>query len=105
MRNMADVHIDLTELEDMFDGSDHVVDAEMRVNDIRKALMRQGGERTADDARSYVPNSSRLPETTKALAIVARIERAAHVKNTAAGRAACRQLRSFAEEHGWVGFN
>src|SRR6187399_93225 len=105
MRNMADVHIDLTELEDMFDGSDHIVDADMRVNDIRKALMRQGGERTPDDARCYVPKTSRLPETANALAILARIERAAHVKNTAAGRAACRQLRSFGEEHGWVGFN
>ena len=97
--------MDLAGLEDLFEGSEQPVDAGMRVNGIRHALMRHAGERTSDNASTYAPKGLRLPETTQALAILAKIERAAHVKNTAAGLAGCHQLRTFGREHGWLGFD
>jgi hypothetical protein len=104
MRDMVDVHIDLAGLEDLFEGSDQIVDAAIRVQSIRNALLNRSGEADADDVRAYAPTSSRLPEITQALAIIARIERAAHVKNKAAGLAACGQLRTFGRVHNWLGF-
>jgi hypothetical protein len=76
-----------------------MVDAAMRLQAIREALLR-AGEITSCEDRWKVTAVIRTPETSKAFAILDSIERAAVMRNTETGLAACRELRTFGSEHG-----